>query len=580
MWNRIKPKFWNFHDVASKSSRWMFNYRRIWKQAVLTMAVVSLLPLIVITAAAYNLTNRAAEAELVASTSRLVSNTRRTVTAFLAERQEALKFIIADNSLEALKNQQRLREILKNMQTAFGGFVDIGIIDPTGRQIAYEGPFELEGKDYSKDQCFAATLSGSSCISHMVLGFRNRPHLVMTVKRRFGETAPVVLRSSIDTEKFHELLKRIDIGAHGDIFIINRQGELQTPSRRYGELFTHIPMEVPPYAEHTQVYETVNKGAPLIIGYAFIPDTEFILMIVKDKHERMRPWLETRIKLIGFLLISVVAVLGVILSISTFLVHNIFLADQKRLAALHHAEYTNKLASIGRMAASVAHEINNPLAVINEKAGLIKDWFTLTRKYSEDPRLLQTIDAILYSVKRAGKITKRMLTFARNLASSIEEIHVDDIIKEVLHFLGKEAEYRDISIRTAFPYDLPVIRSDRGKLEQIFINVINNAYAAMKDGGHLDIEISTDSNGIAVTIADDGCGIPEEEIERIFEPFFSTKTGESGTGLGLSITYNLVHEIGGNIKVKSQVGRGTQFTIRLPLQIEPTKENLNADTVG
>lgn len=580
MWNSIKPKFWDYHEVISKSSQLMFNYRRIWKQAVLTTAVVSLLPLIVITTVAYTLTQRAAEAELVASTSRLVSNTRRTIAAFLAERQEALKFIISDNSFEALKTQQRLNELLKNLQTAFGGFVDIGIIDAAGKQIAYAGPYELQGKDYSKDQCFTATLSGGSCISHMVMGFRHQPHLVITVKRNFSSTT-AVLRSSIDTERFHELLKRFDIGTHGDVFIINRQGELQTPSRLYGELFTHIPLQVPPYSEHTQVYQTLSNGAHLIVGYAFIPDTEFILMIVKDKHERMRPWLDTRIELIGFLLISVVAVLGVILGISTFLVHNMFLADQKRLAALHHAEYMNKLASIGRMAASVAHEINNPLAVINEKAGLIKDWFTFTHKYSEDSRVLQPIDAILYAVKRAGKITKRMLTFARNLASSVEEIRIDDIIREVLHFLGKEAEYRNISIRTVFPEDLPLIQSDRGKLEQIFINIINNAYAAMKDSGHLDITVSgSGSTGITVSIADDGCGIPAEDIERIYEPFFSTKTGESGTGLGLSITYNLVHEIGGNIKAQSEVGKGTRFIIQLPLQILPLKENINADTAG
>jgi signal transduction histidine kinase len=103
----------------------------------------------------------------------------------------------------------------------------------------------------------------------------------------------------------------------------------------------------------------------------------------------------------------------------------------------------------------------------------------------------------------------------------------------------------------------------------------------MKEGGHLDIIVSgSGSSGITVSIADDGCGIPADDIERIFEPFFSTKTGESGTGLGLSITYNLVHEIGGNIKVQSQVGKGTCFIIQLPLQILPLKENLNADTAG
>lgn len=581
MWNRLKPKFWDYHDVASTSARWMFNFRRIWKQAVLTTAGVTLLPLMVMTAVDYNLTRRAAEAELIASTSRLVSNTRRTLTAFLAERQEALQFIIADNSSEALQDPQRLRQILKNLQNAFGGFVDIGIIDAAGRQTLYEGPYDLEGKDYGKDPCFTTALARGGCISHMVMGFRNQPHLVITVKKTVEDKTMVVVRSSLDTQRFHDLLERLDIGTHGDVFVINHQGELQTPSRRYGALFSRIPLQVPAYAEHTQVYQTQTNATDVIVGYAFIPDTELILMIVKDKRERMRPWLETRIEIVGFLVISVVAVLGVILAVSTFLVHKIFLADQKRIAALHQAEYANKMASIGRMAASVAHEINNPLAIINEKAGLIKDWFTFSKQYAEDPKLIKTLDAILYAVKRAGRITKRMLTFARNLASSVEMVQIDEMIWEVLRFMGKEAEYRNISIHTDFPQDLPAIRSDRGKIEQIFINIINNAYAAMNNGGHLDIAVRREADhGIAVSIADDGCGIPPEDIERIFEPFFSTKTGQGGTGLGLSITYNLVQEIGGSIQVQSQVGKGTRFTVHLPMQIAAPKENPDAGTAG
>jgi len=581
MWQKIKPKFWDYHDVASKSSRWLFNFRRMWKQAVLTTAGVSLLPLLVMTAVDYNLTRRAAEAELIASTSRLVSNTRRTLTAVFAERQEALKFVIADNPLEALEDPVRLKGILKNLQTAFGGFVDIGVIAAGGRQTVYEGPYDLEGKDYNQDPCFTTAMSRGACISHMVLGFRNQPHLVISVRKNSGEATTAVVRSSLDTRRFHELLERLDIGAYGDVFIINHQGELQTPSRRYGAVFTQIPLPVPPFAEHTQVYQTTSAGLDMVVGYAFIPDTGFILMIVKDKRERLRPWIQTRIELVGFLVISVVAVVGVILGMSTFLVHKIFLTDQKRLAALHQAEYANKMASIGRMAASVAHEINNPLAIINEKAGFIKDLFTFTNQYKEDVRILQPIDAILYAVKRAGKITTRLLTFVRNLASSVEQVRLDEVIWEVLRFLGKEAEYRNITIRTDFADALPELHSDRGKLEQIFVNIINNAYAAMNDGGHLDIEVRpAEKNAVVVSIADDGCGIPAEDIQRIFEPFFSTKTGQGGTGLGLSITYNLVQEIGGCIQVQSQVGKGTRFTIHLPLAIAEPKENHHAGTAG
>ena len=104
-----------------------------------------------------------------------------------------------------------------------------------------------------------------------------------------------------------------------------------------------------------------------------------------------------------------------------------------------------------------------------------------------------------------------------------------------------------------------------GKLQQIFVNIINNAFAAITDGGHIHVDVRMEGERqIAIMIQDDGCGIPKEDLERIFEPFFSTKKGAGGTGLGLSITYNLVQEIGGKITVDSEVGKGTTFKVMLP----------------
>ena len=112
--------------------------------------------------------------------------------------------------------------------------------------------------------------------------------------------------------------------------------------------------------------------------------------------------------------------------------------------------------------------------------------------------------------------------------------------------------------------NIPAILSDRGKLQQIFLNIINNAFAAMETQGRLDVTLMKSRLGAVVTIADNGSGIPESDLKRVFEPFFSTKTTKGGTGLGLSITYGLVHELGGNIEVASVEGQGTTFTISLP----------------
>jgi signal transduction histidine kinase len=292
-------------------------------------------------------------------------------------------------------------------------------------------------------------------------------------------------------------------------------------------------------------------------------------MIVKKKSELMKEWYKTRLELIIFLLVSVSFILAVIIGTVTFMVNKVYAADERRLMALHQMEYSNKMASIGRMAASVAHEINNPLAIINEKAGLIKDIFTIKKQYADDPKLYSQLDSILNSVKRAGKITKRLLTFARNLEATIEPVHLGETIDEVLSFLQKEAEYRSLGIHVDVPADIPIIESDRGKLEQIFLNIINNAFAAMCDGGHLSIQVSrAGAEAVEVRFRDDGGGIAQEDLHRIFEPFFSTKTSQGGTGLGLSITCNLTHEIGGQISVDSDIGKGTCFTITLPLKTQ------------
>jgi len=243
------------------------------------------------------------------------------------------------------------------------------------------------------------------------------------------------------------------------------------------------------------------------------------------------------------------------------------------VTALHQVEYANKLASIGRLAAGVAHEINNPLAIINEKAGLITDLLKTQPESQLRTRLIQQTDVISDSVQRCAAITRRLLGFARHMDVSIGDVNLEEVIKSVLSFLRNEAQHRAINIDINVPPDIPVFKSDRGKLQQIFLNLINNAFAALEDGGNLTIEAKRTSNdSLTVSVIDDGCGIPPEDLKLVFEPFFSTKTKKGGTGLGLSITYGLVQEIGGSIDVISHVDEGTRFNIVLPLKPETTDE--------
>jgi signal transduction histidine kinase len=149
---------------------------------------------------------------------------------------------------------------------------------------------------------------------------------------------------------------------------------------------------------------------------------------------------------------------------------------------------------------------------------------------------------------------------------SVQPVDIKAVISDVLGFLGREAEYRNIAITIDVPADIPQFETDRGKLQQILLNLINNAFAALSEGGTLSISAARiDDRTLRIQVEDTGCGIPAKDIKRIFEPFFSTKTQTGGTGLGLSVTYSLTQELGGSIDVESQVGVGTRFTIILPL---------------
>ncbi len=350
---------------------------------------------------------------------------------------------------------------------------------------------------------------------------------------------------------------------------VDHAGVIQTPSKRHGSLLSKLALPIPAYSEKTSVNLAVGEnGEEFTIGYAYVRGTPYIVLVIKATAALMKPLETIRMELLWILATSIAVIMLVIVGVATYMVNKIYIADQTRAKTLHRMEHTNRMASIGRLAAGVAHEINNPLAIINEKAGLINDLFVFREEYAHDERLLSNVKSIIGSVARCGRITKRLLSFARHIDVDMAAIRFKDLADEVIDFLRKEAEYRSISINMNIPENLPEFVSDRGKLQQIFLNLVNNAFQAMNDGGRLDISACQGKGEtLAFTVKDDGCGIPDADRKRIFDPFFSTKKKTGGTGLGLSITYGLVQELGGTMTVESEVGKGTEFTITMPLQV-------------
>ena len=574
IFHRIIPKFWHYQEnttvnlknIGPFEYKPMLNFKRIWKAAIFLIIIVAIIPLISMSYIDYKATQKAVESEFIFQISRLVSNTRRSVSFFFAEHKSALDFTAHNTTFSELNNYKQLAIILDNLEKSFGGFADLGIIDSNGNQKTYVGYHNLKGRDYSKQPWFNEITSTGNYISDVFKGFRDIPHIVVAIKRNLPNDSFFVLRAAIDIKRFNKMLSQLQMSGAGDAFIINNKGILQTPTKDHGKILEKISIPVPEYSSKTQVIKQIDSnGEHLLIGYAYITETPFILMIVKREEKLMKLWHNARKGPILFLAISIIIILFVTLGVTTYLVNQMYLADLRRIRNLHYVEYSNKMASIGRLAAGVAHEINNPLAIINEKAGLINDLFTFQKKYANDPKLAGIVNAIISSVDRCGLITKRLLNFARNDIVRIKTVNIKETINEALAFQEKEAEYKCIIVTLDIPDDIPSIKSDWGKLQQIFLNLISNAIASMENGGNFVIKVIKQDNSLAVMFIDNGCGIPLEDLEHIFEPFFSTKIQQGGTGLGLSITYGLVREIGGSVTVESQIGKGSTFTVFLPL---------------
>ena len=344
------------------------------RYAVLSTALVALSPLLFVTWLSYHQFEKAYRAELFNPITRAAGTAKQTAEFFLAERRSAIEMVINDKSFEELVEQSTLQAVLEDLVHSFGGFVDLGVIDSSGRQWAYVGPYQLVGKNYSDQPWFGDVSRRGVHVSNVFLGHRGVPHFVIAVKHAHGAGDWHVLRATVDSEELNRRILGPGADFYSDVFLINNEGLLQSPSRLYGSTLSRVPFPVPGPSDGARATELQDAaGEPLILGYAYIDQSPFILVIIHRPQEQVESWQTVRGELALFLAVSVVLIFSVIWIGSTYMIKRVRDADLRRSRALHQVEYSNRMATIGRLAAGVAHEINNPLAIINEKAGLLKD---------------------------------------------------------------------------------------------------------------------------------------------------------------------------------------------------------------
>ena len=540
-------------------------YRRLFWTAFFAVSTVALAPLVIMTWINYHQYEEAFREEETRPLVRFVAIGKQSLEDFLEARTAALNYVLLARSHDELGDPATLDEILQNMQVSFGGVIDLGIIEKDGTQVAYAGPFQLEGEDYTDFPWFQEVTRRGTYISEVFLGLRQSPHFIIAIYRETTPGQGYVLRATIDTEYINRLVRTLLHETGGDVFLLDQQGILQTPPLSSGNVLERAPIPSLPLTTQTEVMRIDGEHAePRTLVYAPIIGSPFTLVMLGPSSSMAAGWPALRRNLLIFLGLSTVVILGVVIWGSKWAVARARDSDLVRAAAFHKMEYQNKMAALGRLSAGVAHEINNPVSIISQSAGLLKDLLVMADAPLPKDRQLELLDSVLKSADRCGGITHRLLGFAKHMHIQAETIDMKELLREVLGFLEKEAGYRDIRVEFEFPEEPATIESDRGQLQQVFLNIINNAFAAVDDGGQIKLGIThNQADFVSVWVQDDGVGIPEEHLTHIFDPFFSTKKG-TGTGLGLSITYGIVQKLGGDVAVRSRVGVGTRFVVTMP----------------
>ena len=537
------------------------HYKRVLLRLIGFFCLLITAPAAIMVLVTTNSLREAAINKVEVSLARLIEHKKDVVTLFLKEKEDLLTMVVGMYPISYLGRQENLDNLFMAVNKK-GSIVDLHVIDSSGKQLAYVGPYaqSLVDKNYHDAQWFQDVLINGSHVSDVFLGFRNVPHFVVAVA---DPLKTYVLRATINSEQFGKLLLSTQIGPHGDSFIVNQEGALQTPSR---EKLVELKSEDKLLLEHHEG-TTIVKRNESIVATRWVKDGQWCLIVKALIEDSLGPFYKVRNNIIMVIIVTSAVFLVIAVFFTKYLLQRIEKEDRNRAELSHQMVQMEKMATVGRLAAGIAHEINNPLQMITSQAGWIGELLPEEErgKIKNLDEYLKAIEQIKRHVRRAGTITHRLLGFSRKISAEKQNVQLNDLIEETISFVEKEAGYNNISIVRKYADDLPGITTDGPQMQQVFLNLMNNAIDEIGQGGIIEIRTAVEDKKLVAEFADNGHGIKPENLKRIFDPFFTTKDPGKGTGLGLYISYDIVKKLGGTISVANRDSGGAVFTIVLPL---------------
>lgn len=577
MQNFPKDILENNHAAISDADR-QDRYRRLFLRFVLLTLICSVIPLLLVGWGMNIKYNRFAEQRVMAGLRKEVDHHRKVIELFLKEHSSKLELMAATHNRQDFTRPGYLRSVFDLFNKEHWTLTDLGIIDSQGKHLAYVGPYDLLDKNYKEAQWFKMVMEKGLYISDMFMGFRREPHFIIAV-RGDDEDGPWTLRATVDTEVFRALVENVMIGRTGEVFLVNREGIYQTTPRYSGRIMEPAAIAVGEIHPGIRVREEEadagfngERSVRQIVSTAWLKTPQWMLVVRQDLDEAFGMESQANVSMLIFLHVSAATILVVTILVTRHMLNLVKRRDAEADMLNNQLMQTSKMASIGELSAGVAHEINNPLAIIATERQIVLDAFQRVNGVNDEftDQLDDSMSQIDIQIQRCKRITHNLLRFSRRTQSVIDTVDINVFIEEVVDLMAREAKTSGISFFRELAPNLPMILSDLSQLQQVFLNLITNAIDAHENKQYGSIAISTHflepENAVEIVVSDTGSGIPEDKLAKIFDPFFTTKPMGRGTGLGLSICYGIIKRLGGEISVKSVVSQGTDFTIRLPLR--------------
>jgi two-component system NtrC family sensor kinase len=552
-------------------------FRSLRNTILWCMIVVPMIPLLLVLGISFHYFADSIHSRTRESMHRITQDHADLIDTFLVERRTDLEFIQNTYPFGDLARPGALERVYRDLRAKSPAFADLGIFDADGVHVAYQGPFPLAGKVYRDAEWFRQVHEKGVYVSDVFLGLRGIPHFVIAIAAGTGRQRWVI-RATIDTLMFSHMVQRVRIGWTGEAYILDQNGILQTERRSGGRLMEKSG-DADLFGRAEEDGDTFiardPTGTRYLYAAAWLKGKRWRLVVRQQVSDAF-----SALRTAAYPIVLITVVAGGLMAWLAFylsgrIVGRIERADAEKRQLGEQLIRAARLAELGEMAAGVAHEINNPLQIIKGEQTLIE--MTLGElcrdgALAEGPameEIAESLAQVRRQIDRCAHITQAILKFGRKSEACTEPLALQAFVPEVIELIEKKAHLNGVRIERDIRPDCPPVCGDPSQLQQVLLNLLNNAMDAIQEGrgaegGRIEVSAALRDGRVALAVSDDGAGIRPEHLDKVFSPFFTTKPVGKGTGLGLSVCYGIVTQMGGAMSVDSEPGVGTRFTLLFP----------------